>query len=584
MTSLSGESQRPGLAEALSPLERAGLDDLLQELLQRVQEVVDNQQRTKLLLDVVVGVAADLSLSSVLERIVEAASRLAGAQYAALGVISPGRDRRLREFVTYGLTGEQRERIGDLPRGHGLLGLIIDEPEPVRTSDIAAHPASFGFPPNHPPMKSFLGAPIRIRDKVFGNIYLTEKQGAGDFTERDEAIVIALAAAAGVVIENARLYEEAARRERWLSATAEITAALLGPVSRQEALQLVSDQARHMASADLACIVLRVSEDELELQVVSGPDTTAALGAKIPTEASLAGMVLATGETVVVEDVSQDPRVTKEFLAPDSWPELGPTMLVPMRTESGIEGVLSLGWAKANVDVFHEVDIQLPQRFAEQAALALQVARAREDRELLAVFTDRDRIGRDLHDLVIQRLFAIGLSLENTSHMSQQPKVTERVTTAVDDIDATIKDIRRSIFALSAPAESSDLRQAINEVVDRASKALGFTARVETDGPVNAAVTPAIAPHLLAVLGEALSNAARHAQSSAVDVSLHVGDDVELVVRDNGIGIEANVPQSGLRNMKERAEGLRGTCIVDSAPGEGTVITWTVPARGGGST
>jgi GAF domain-containing protein len=201
---------------AVSPLGRAKLDELLQEVLQRIDEVVATHERLGGLLDAVVSLVGDLDLDSVLQRIVTVAGQLAGAKYVALGVLGAGPDRRLREFVTYGLPDEERTLIGDLPRGHGILGVLIDRPEPLRLNRIQHHPASYGFPAGHPPMGTFLGTPIRIRDKVFGNLYLTEKQMPGGFTEQDEELVVALAAAAGVVIENARLHEEAARRQRWL--------------------------------------------------------------------------------------------------------------------------------------------------------------------------------------------------------------------------------------------------------------------------------------------------------------------------------------------------------------------------------
>ena len=213
-------------------LERVEFDDLLREVLTRVHGVLDEQDRQRLLLDAVVTMAADLSLDGVLARIVTIASNLVDAQYAALGVLDVRRD-RLRTFIHHGMTDDQVAEIGELPSGHGLLGLIIDQPEPLRLSDLTAHPASYGIPPGHPPMSSFLGVPVRIRDRVFGNLYLTEKAGGVDFTEQDESIVIALAAAAGVTIENARLYEEAAQRQEWLSATAEIAAVLADPASGQ---------------------------------------------------------------------------------------------------------------------------------------------------------------------------------------------------------------------------------------------------------------------------------------------------------------------------------------------------------------
>src|SRR3954470_276259 len=564
----------------LAPLAGAGLDDLLRELLQRVDEVVEGQQRLRLLLDAVVAIAADLSVDGVLDRIVEAASQLAGARYVALGVLGAGPGRRLQAFVTHGVTEEQRARIGDLPRGHGLLGLIIDHPEPLRLTDISQHPASYGFPPEHPPMRSFLGVPVRIRDTVFGNLYLSEKTTGGDFTAEDEAIVVALAAAAGVVIENARLYAQAARRERWLAATAEITAMLLGSAPQNQALQTVADRARDIAGADAATVVLRRSAEEIDVHILSGLPQTSLPDGPLPVEGSLAGSVVTSGESVVVPDRSTDPRAEQDAAAVPGWPGPGPVIAVPLRTADGVEGALTLAWSAEHSDQFYEVDVQLPQRFAEQAALALQVARTRQDSERLAVFEDRDRIGRDLHDLVIQRLFAIGLSLENTARMAaEHPDVTRRVAGAVDDIDATIKDIRRSIFALSAAEESPDIRRSVTELVDRAARSLKVRPTLRFEGPVNTMVSPAVAPHLLAVLGEALSNVSRHAEASDVLVTLSGDDGLTLVVRDDGRGIPDDAVRSGLRNITERAEMLGGTCEIDSPPGAGTTVTWHVPAH-----
>ena len=576
-------SKRAGRTEAtpsavLPRLSAAGLDDLLRELLERVEDVVEDQKRLRLLLDAVVAIAADLSLDSVLSRIVEVASELVDARYAALGVLGAGTEQPLRAFVHHGISEVQRAQIGELPRGHGLLGLIIDRPEPLRLHDIAAHPASYGFPEHHPAMASFLGVPVRIGDRVFGNLYLTEKTGGGDFTEQDEAIVIALAAAAGVVIENARLYAEAARREEWLQATAEITASLASGAGRVDALQTVADRAREIAAADVASVVVRGEGDHLDLEVVSGLPS-AALAGEVPLtlHSSLAGAVIETGQTVVLDDVRQDDRVARDAV-PADWPELGPVIVVPLSTPDGGEGVLTLAWKPDNTTAFHDVDVRLPERFAAQTALAMQVGRAREDRERLAVFEDRDRIGRDLHDLVIQRLFAIGLGLENTARMSEHAGVRERVASAVDDIDMTIKDIRRSIFALSVSTDSADIRATVLGVVERATKVLGFAPTLQFEGPVNSTVTSRTAPHLIAVLGEALTNVARHAEASSVWVLLSAGRDVVLTVGDDGCGIDPDAGQSGLRNMRERAEDLGGSCTVESGPGAGTVVCWSVPS------
>jgi signal transduction histidine kinase len=308
-------------------------------------------------------------------------------------------------------------------------------------------------------------------------------------------------------------------------------------------LQTVADRAREIALADIGCVALR-TVDDLEVQIVSAAPGVSPPDITVFLETSLARLVLDTGEPLVVEDVSRDSRAGDG--EPD-WPKVGPAVLVPLSTAEGVEGVLTLGWLPENVGSFHDVDVELPQRFAQQAALALQVERARRDKERLAVFEDRDRIGRDLHDLVIQRLFAIGLSLENTIRRVEKPDVAQRVAAAVDDIDATIKDIRRSIFALSAAHESPDLRRKVSEIVERA--------------------------------GESLSNVIRHAEASKVDVVLEVGEVIALTVTDNGKGLSGRGRRSGLSNMTERAEKLGGGCKIESAPATGTSVRWEIPRR-----
>ena len=567
------------------PVVETGLEELLREVLARVDEIVDDQHRLQLLLDAVVGLASDLSLDGVLQRVVKVACDLAGARYAALGVLGSQSDRRLQAFVTHGLTQEQRDLIGDLPRGRGLLGRIIDQPEPLRLHDIAEDPNSYGFPANHPPMRSFLGVPLRVRDRIFGNLYLTEKSGGGDFTESDESVVSALAAAAGVMIENAQLYEEGVRRERWLAATAEIAGMIATSGDSEAVLQTIADRAREVAKADVATIVLRRSETDLELVITSGEELLVRPPRAVSMAGSLAGQVVASGEVLVVPDLAADPRtaedLTREYADRASpGPRLGPAVLVPLRTTMGVQGALCLAWTLDRQPLFREVDVALPGQFAEQAAVALQVSRARADQERLMVFEDRDRIGRDLHDLVIQRLFAVGLSLENTSRMlADRPEVAHRVAAAVDDLDSTIKDIRRSIFALSSAEDSTDVRRAALDLVERAERMLKFRPSLRFAGPVSSTVSAAVAPHLTAVLAEALSNVIRHAEATRVEVVIEAGDDIVLTVRDDGRGLPDDASPSGLANIAQRAEQLGGSCEVQSSPGGGTVVAWRVPAR-----
>ncbi|ABL80515.1 MULTISPECIES: GAF domain-containing protein [unclassified Nocardioides] len=560
-----------------SELAGTGFDELLREVLLRVHGVLDDRARWRLLLDAVVTMAADLSLDDLLTRIVEIASDLAGARYAALGVLGAGEDRRLQTFVTHGVTGAQHHDIGDLPTGHGLLGLIIDQPEPLRLHDIAEHPASYGFPPHHPPMRSFLGVPVRIRDKVFGNLYLTEKVGDGDFTEQDEEIVVALAAAAGVAIENARLHEESARRERWLAATAEITARLAGPGGHEDALQIVADHARELAVADVAWIVAGPGVEALRVRVVSGEKADPVVMDNVDLETSLTSSVVRTATPVAVEDIGADPQAVNVPKAL-GWPRIGPAIIVPLRGTTAAQGVLALGWKPENLMAFHAVDPTLPASFAEQAALALEVTQAREDRQRLVLFEDRDRIGRDLHDLVIQRLFAVGLSLQSSARAAGSPELTAKLDAAVDDLDTTIRDIRRTIFALGSAENASDIQAEVTRMVDRAAGTLKFRPALRFEGPVRTRVGTEVAPDVLAVLTEALSNAARHARATSVSVELAVLDGIRLTVTDNGRGMPEDVPQSGLSNMRQRAERRGGRCTITSRPGEGTTVEWWVPS------
>jgi len=566
---VGGGAPSPGLRDV-------DFDHLLREMLNRVHGVLDEQERLRLLLDAVVTMAADLSLDGVLTRIVTIASSLVDAQYAALGVLDVGHERRLRTFVYHGVTSAQVAEIGDLPTGHGLLGLLIDDPRPIRLHDISAHPASYGFPENHPPMSSFLGVPVRIRDRVFGNLYLTEKAGPGDFTKQDEDIVVALAAAAGVAIENARLYEEAAQRQEWLSATADITALLADANPGDDPLLAVADRARKVAGADVSWVLSGADADNLVLEVVSGVDTDIGAIRSQPMEWPEGSAVVRTGEPLSVRDLMEF-NGGQHPASALGWPRLGPLLVVPLSSGTRVEGALCLAWIPERASQFDAVDVAMTTNFAEQAALAIQVARARGDQQRLALFEDRDRIGRDLHDLVIQRLFAVGLNLEGAGRRTADPDLRARLAQAVDDLDDTIKDIRRTIFALGSLGQSTDIQSEVTRLADRAASTLKYRPAVRFEGPVRTMVPDDVTPDLLAVLGEALSNAGRYAEAETVDVLLAVGERIDLIVADDGRGMAENVIESGLSNMRERAGKHGGTLTVSTAPGQGTTITWSVP-------
>jgi signal transduction histidine kinase len=559
-----------GQAFAVPRLSRVRLDELLQELLDRVSEVMASRERLSALLEAVVGIGSDLELSATLERIVVAACRLVDARYGALGVI--GRNGTLSEFITHGLSEAEHRRIGHLPTGRGVLGVLIKDPRPVRLPDIGRHEQSYGFPANHPVMRSFLGVPVRVRDQVFGNLYLTEKQGAAEFTESDEQIVVALAAAAGVAIDNARLYAAAGLRQRWLEATAEITNLLVGEVQRTAALQLVASRARDVADAELAAVML-YDEDrgEVTVEVVAtaaGDDVAHALrGTVLPVADTALDDALGGGRPVIVEDLG---KVA-------GWPmSSGAAALVPLAASGVVLGLLAVAHGRGGPSV-DDSDVRLLTTFAGQAALALERARAQEEREMFVVLEDRERIARDLHDVVIQRLFATGLQLQSTARLAARPEVVDRIGAAVDDLDTTIRDIRSAIFELRTPAAAT-LRADIRATVDAAAASLGLRPELVLDGPIDSAVPEQVRPDLLAVLRESLSNVVKHARASAVEVRVTAsGDALRLVVTDNGVGAGAYDERSGLANMRERAGRHGGEFRVDQVEPAGTRVEWFVP-------
>ncbi len=569
-----------GVGEGRTEPTRGDLDgvefeDLVRAVLDRMHGALDQQARLQLLLDAVVTISADLSLDGVLSRIVAIASRLVDAEYAALGVLSAGRRRRLRTFIHHGISDDLAAEIGELPTGHGLLGLIIDRPEPLRLHDIAEHPSSYGFPENHPPMSSFLGVPVRIRDRVFGNLYLTEKVGGGDFTVEDEEVVIALAAAAGVAIENARLYEETTTRETWARATAAIAAAVSDPESADDAYAAVVEQAREVGNADAAWILVDGPEGDQQVVAIAGVALAGEALASLPTVDVAAQGALEKGECCAIEDITE---VGGAGGIP-GLPDIGPLLAVPFSPSAAIHGTLSLAWSTDNEDRYYSLDTQLVASYAEQAGLTMQLSEARDEQRRLAVFEDRDRIGRDLHDLVIQRLFAVGLGLQGATRLVERPEVAARLEQAVDDLDATIKDIRRAIFGLSSLDTAGDVQAEVTRLVERASSTLKFKPSLRFDGPVRTLVAPELAPDLLAVLAEGLSNASRHAEATAISVIVAAGDDVVLTVRDNGKGMESTGAESGIANIRVRAEQRGGKLTVDSGAGRGTTLTWSVPRR-----
>lgn len=531
-------------------------------------------ERTELLLDALANLGRGLDLETVLNQISAIAARLVGARYVALGVL--GDDGRIARFLTVGLSPAQVRAIGPYPTGHGILGELIRDPVPLRLHDLGEHPASVGFPANHPPMRSFLGAPLRVHGGAFGNLYLTEKDGGGDFTEDDQRLLEALAAGASVAIENANLYEESRLREQSARANDEISRRVLIGCSPEEVFALVADNALRVAGADTAIIAL--PEDgyqHLVVRAASGTEATRLVGVMLPPGGTFSSIVLKSGEPIVSPDAVADERTQLSF---DLRHEIGPLAVLPLGGSGGTRGVLAVGRFEGRVP-FAPMVVEALQGFAAQASVALELAEHRMDAARFAVLRDRERIARDLHDLAVQRLYATGLGLLSLRR-DLDGDHAQRVGQAVDEIDETIALIRTTVHRLqpgAARTRQEDLRTRVITEVDVATGPLGYSPQLRFDGPVDSAVPSDVAEHLVAVLREGLSNVARHAHARSVAVRLAVSDDVVLTVVDDGVGIPGDVPQSGLRNLARRATELGGALGVGPGEAGGTRLEWRVP-------
>ena len=511
--------------------------------------------QARALLEAVIAISTDLDLHSVLTRIVTSATELTGAQYGALGVI--GSDGDLVDFITTGIDPHVRELIGEPPRGRGILRLLIDEPEPLRLDDLREHPQSYGFPPNHPPMDRFLGVPVRIRGTVFGNLYLTQKAGGESFTAQDEALVLALASAAGFVIENARAYGLSERRRQWLEASAELADDLQPPIDTREALQRITASARRVSGAVAAAVVQVPDSDHAVVAAAEGLDD---------------GLV----EKLLHEVASATDAHADDGLPLDVTVEGLQAVVLPLRAHVAPSGFLVSLFANAHRAHAFE-DRELLAAFADQAGLALDRAQAVSDRQELAIVSERDRIARDLHDVVIQRLFATGMKLQGLRASAAAQGVSEHIDQAVDDLDLTIREIRSTIFALQTPDRGS-LRAEVRGLVKEYVPVLGLTPTLRVLGPIDTAVPDHVQPHVLAVLREALSNVSRHSLADHADVELQARDgELVLSVRDDGTGLPEDRRDSGLRNVRRRAAALGGTLEITANEPRGTTFVWRVP-------
>lgn len=567
--------------------------------------------RVPQLLEAMRSVGTGLELHATLDRICETAARLVGARYAALGVVDEAGG-GLSDFVTYGVDPDVARRIGRRPDGHsGLLGELIRHPEPLRLADLTADPRAAGFPPHHPPMRTFLGVPIRVQGEILGNLYLCEKHDGAEFTDHDQHMVRVLATEAGLAIGNARLYEAARQRERWIDGSVAVTTALLSGVDAEDAegpgdhdddhtehadtteqadyahhahhaLTVVAEHARRLADSAAGIVMLPTPDGGLEVVAVSSDTPDVSIGTRVSAHSPVVAKLL-TGESVHVTDSSTDPRLISPLSA-----RYGPAMMLPLHSDGRVLGVLVTPRA-IGARPFTESERTLATQFASQAALALMMAEALRDRERLAVFEDRDRIARDLHDLVIQRLYAAGMMLETAQRQSEVPEVRAGVGKAVDELDVTIQEIRTAIFALQqGPAEApSGLRTRVLREINMAAVPLGFKPTHRFAGAIDSSVGELTGKNLIAALREALSNTFRHARASRIEVTLDANAElpdgtpaVRLSVADDGVGIPEGGRRSGLRNLRRRAESLGGSSEVGpglAEDGGGTTVIWQAP-------
>jgi len=546
---------------------RSELERTIEELVERATTVLHTQGRLRSLLRASRVVVEELDLARVLRRIVEAAAELADARYAALGVIAP--DGHLEQFIHTGMPAETVARIDHLPEGHGLLGAVIDQAEPIRLDHLRDDPRSAGFPEHHPEMDAFLGVPVRVRDEVYGNLYLTDPR-RGTFTQEDEDLVTALAASAGIAIDNARLFDESRRRQRWSTALAEVTAALLDG-DADDVLPLIAERLAVVVDADLVRVAVPAADPAvLRITAARGTGADAVLGAEIPVEGTLLGRAFESGETVA----SDGP----DLAGTAAGRAYGPTVVMPIVVAGSVVGPRPVPRAPG-APPFSAGELGMAAEFAAQTGLAIEITRGRRDRQRFELVEERSRIARDLHDHVIQRLFGTGLALQALA--ARNPDLQRELLDQVDAIDAAIAEIRTAIFTLTTRRQGSEpaLRHRLLDVIAEVTPSLPAAPRITFSGAVDLRIRDDVADEVVAVVRELLSNVIRHASASDVQVDVAVADDLlQVTVSDDGSGVPEGAPRrSGTANLEERAARRGGRFTLAAGPSGGTRAEWAVP-------
>lgn len=544
---------------------RSDLESTIGELMDRAHLVLASQGRLRSLLRANQAVVEDLELEQVLRHIAEAAVTLVDAQYGALGVID--RNGKLEQFIHVGMPDESAQEIGHLPEGHGILGAVIESAHPIRLDDLGEDPRSVGFPAHHPPMRTFLGVPIRVRGEIYGNLYLTNRAD-GTFTDEDEELVLALASTAAIAIDNARRFEESRRMQRLSSALAEITSALLAP-DAGGVFGVLAERVASLVDADLVCIVIPDPlTDRFRIDTARGTGAVSLEGADVPDANSVVARAMDSGDVVASDGpagaLSNDPHLAR-----------GSTVAVPLILAGTSAGALCVT-RHANGPRFSPEDLATLAEFAAQAGLALALGQARTDRQRLDLVEDRARIARDLHDNVIQRLFGTGLGLQALA--ATIPAHAATITAQVAEIDAAIADFRTAIFTLQS-SDPASVRHRLLDVANELTPLFDNSPRITFTGPIDLLVTGALAEDVVAVVRESLSNVARHARATNTEVTVSAtASHITIVVDDDGIGMPAQPTRiSGTANLARRARTHGGECAIEARSAGGTRMLWRVP-------
>jgi signal transduction histidine kinase len=548
-----------------------------------------DERRLRLLLEVGRSVVAELDLEVVLVNVLKAAQELTGARYAALGVLAPDR-RSLERFVTSGIDDEAQARIGPLPRGRGILGVLIDEPRALRLADVGAHPRSYGFPPEHPPMATFLGVPVVIRGQAWGNLYLTEK-ATGPFDEQDEAAIVVLAGWAATAVDNARRYQaESSRRDlleravRAFETTTEIARAIGSETRLEPVLELIVKRGRALVGAQSMVLLLH-DDAELVVTAVAGAVDADLVGQRVPIEGSATGAVLRGRRPELIADVPGRLR-----FGLGERIEAAKGLLVPLLFHGQALGVLGAFDRITGGPAFSAEDERLMEAFAASAATAVataqNVAAMGLRRSIEAAEAERGRWARELHDDTLQELAALKIGLAGARRAKDLETVTGALEAAVAQIDSTIRDLRAIINDLRPPSlDALGVVPAVAALVERSRARsdvdIAFSADLAFDaGRSPHRLQPAIELAVYRLVQEALTNAVRHAGASSVGVVLSEDADVlHGVIRDDGTGFEPGDPHAGfgLIGMHERATFAGGSLAIVSSP-DGTEIRFWVPA------